>query len=107
MRLDKTQGLSYQLELFVRVRVYVFGVCPSFEVLMVMVTVPKEDISIDEVRVATAYPEVSPVNAILTPSGAVALMLMADILTASEGILTFMVPEAKTLLLTIAPPEAV
>ena len=74
---------------------------------MVMVTVSKEDISIDEVRAATASPEVSPVNAILTPSGAVALMLIAAILIASEGILTFMVPEAKTLLLTIAPPEAV
>ena len=77
---------------------------------MVMVTVPpkaKEDMSMDEVRAATASPEAPPVNAILTPSGAVALMLIAAILIASEGILTFMVPEVKTLLLTIAPPEAV
>ena len=77
---------------------------------MVMVTVPpeaKEDISIDEVKVVSPLPEASPVNAILTPSGAVAAMLIAAILIASEGILTFMVPEVKTLLLTTAPPEAV
>lgn len=74
---------------------------------MVMVTVSKEVISIDEDRVDTPFAVVPSVNAILTSLGAVALILIAAILTASAGILTLMVPESKTSVLTIAPPEAV
>ena len=74
---------------------------------MVMVTDSEEDISIDEDRVATPFAVVPSVNAILTSLGAVALILIAAILTASAGILTLMVFGTKTSVLTIAPPEAV